>query len=334
MSLSKDPPMTKVLISPAPLAGIEAAFTQVLRDAGLELVYPGRRAQLTEEELYTTLPGIKAVLAGSEPYTRAVLQANPHLRVIARAGVGYDAIDLGAATELGMAVTFTPGTNQDSVAEHTFTLLLALAKGLIGQHTGTCAMKWPRRANLPLRGQTLGIAGLGRIGKAVAERGAAFKMPMIAYEPYPDMDFVKRYQIRLVSWEQLLAESDYLTLHMPATPASRHIINRDTLKRMKPTAFILNTARGSIIKEADLIEALKAGRLAGAGLDVFEDEPPADSPLLHMDNVVVTPHAAGVDLKSRDDMAYSAAQAIVSLSRGEWPTEKVVNPEVRERFRW
>jgi phosphoglycerate dehydrogenase-like enzyme len=121
---------------------------------------------------------------------------------------------------------------------------------------------------------------------------------------------------------------------MPATPASRHIINRDTLRLMKPTAFILNTARGSIINEADLIEALREGRIAGAGLDVFELEPPADSPLFHMENVVVTPHAAGVDLKSRDDMALSAAQAIISLSRGEWPAEKVVNPEVRERFRW
>ncbi len=187
---------------------------------------------------------------------------------------------------------------------------------------------------MPLRGRTLGIAGLGRIGKAMAVRGECFKMPLVAYEPYPDLEFVARHHIRLVTLEQLLAESDYLSLHMPATPASRHLINRDTLRLMKPTAFLLNTARGSIIKEADLIEALQQGRLAGAGLDVFEDEPPADSPLLHMDNVVVTPHAAGVDLQSRDDMALSAAEAIIALRRGEWPAEKVVNPEVRERFRW
>jgi D-3-phosphoglycerate dehydrogenase / 2-oxoglutarate reductase len=326
--------MTKVLIGPAPLAGIESAFSQSLRNAGFELVYPARRAQLTEDELVTTLAGIKASLAGSEPYTRAVLQAHPQLRVIARAGVGYDAVDVAAATELGVAVSFAPGTNQDAVAEHTFAMILALAKGIITQHRGTCALKWPRRATLPLRGRTLGIAGLGRIGKAVALRGEAFKMRLLAYEPYPDMGFVGRHHVQLVALEQLLAESDYLTLHMPATSQSRHMIRRETLRSMKPTAFIVNTARGSIIKEPDLIEALQGGRLAGAALDVFEDEPPADSPLLHMDNVVVSPHAAGVDLQSRDDMALSAAEAIIALSRGEWPAEKIVNPEVRARFRW
>jgi phosphoglycerate dehydrogenase-like enzyme len=326
--------MTKVLISPAPLAGLEAGYSHALRDAGFELVYPARRAQMTEDELFGALAGIKAIVAGSEPYTRRVLEANRHVRVIARAGVGYDAVDVAAATDMGVAVCIAPGTNQDSVAEHTFTLLLALAKGLIPQHLGTCALTWPRRANLPLRGRTLGIAGLGRIGKAMALRGACFGMRLLAYEPFPDRDFAARHNVALVSMEQLLAESDYLTLHMPATPASRHLINRETLRLMRPTAFILNTARGSIINEADLIEALKAGRLAGAGLDVFEQEPPADSPLFHMDNVVVTPHAAGVDLQSRDDMALSAAEAIIALSRGEWPAEKIVNPEVRERFRW
>jgi D-3-phosphoglycerate dehydrogenase / 2-oxoglutarate reductase len=327
--------MTKVLISPAPLAGLDAAFSHSLREAGFQLVYPARRAQMTEDELQATLAvGIRAALAGSEPYTRRVLEANRQLRVIARAGVGYDAVDVAAATDLGVAVCIAPGTNQDAVAEHTFTLLLALAKGLVPQHLGTCALKWPRRANLPLRGRTLGIAGLGRIGKAMAIRGACFGMRLLAYEPFPDRDFAAQYNVGLVSLEQLLAESDYLSLHMPATAASRHLINRDTLRRMKPTAFLLNTARGAIVNEAHLIEALQAGRLAGAGLDVFEEEPPADSPLLHMDNVVVTPHAAGVDLQSRDDMALSAAEAIIALSRGQWPAEKIVNPEVRERFRW
>jgi phosphoglycerate dehydrogenase-like enzyme len=326
--------MTKVLIAPAPLAGLESSYFHALKGAGFELFYPPHRHQLTEDELMAILPTIKASLAGSEPYTRRVLEANRHLRVIARAGVGYDAVDTAAATDLGMAVAIAPGTNQDAVAEHTFTLILALAKGLIPQHRGTCELRWPRRATIPLRGRTLGIAGLGRIGKAVALRGEAFRMPLIAYEPYPDMAFVERHRVRLVPLEQLLKESDFLTLHIPATPASRHLINRNTLRIMKPTAFIVNTARGTIIKEADLIEALQQGRLAGAGLDVFEEEPPADNPLLHMDNVVVTPHAAGVDLQSRDDMALSAAEAIISLSRGEWPAEKIVNPEVRDRFRW
>ncbi len=326
--------MTKVMIAPAPLAGIEGAFLTTLHDAGFETIYPQRRAQLTEAELTEQLMGVSAAIAGSEPYTRRVLEAHPQLRVIARAGVGYDAVDVAAATDCGIAVTIAPGTNQDAVAEHTFALLLALAKDLVPQHLGTCALQWPRRATLPLRGRTLGIAGLGRIGKAMALRGACFGMRLLAYDPYADHAFAAQQRIGIVSLEQLLAESDYLTLHLPATEESRYLIGREALARMKPTAFLINTARGSIVDEQALLEALQAGRLAGAGLDVFEEEPPRDSPLLHMPNVVVTPHAAGVDLQSRDDMALSAAEAIVALSRGEWPAEKVVNPDVRARYRW
>ena len=326
--------MDKILIAPAQLAGLEAAFVPALRNAGFELVYPKRRAQMIESELLEALRGIKAVVAGSEPYTRKVLDAHPQLRVIARAGVGYDAVDVLAATDHRIAVCITPNTNQDAVAEHTFALILALAKEIIPQHRDTVASKWPRKANLPLRGRTLGIAGLGRIGKAVAIRGQCFGMKLLAYEPFPDHAFIKQYGIDLVPFDRLLAESDYLSLHMPATAESKHLINRMTLAKMKPTAFFVNTARGALVNEADLVDALKNKRIAGAAIDVFEDEPPGDHALFHMDNVVVTPHAAGVDLQSRDDMAYSAAQAIISLSRGDWPAEKVVNPEVRAKFKW
>ena len=326
--------MKKVLIAPAPRAGIDSPYMSALRDAGFELVYPARAAQLTEEELLAMLPGISASVAGSEPYICRVLDAHPGLRVIARAGVGYDAVDTAAATDHGIPVTTTPGTNHDAVAEHTFAMMLALAKNLLSQHHGTRTGKWPRQANLPLRGRTLGIAGLGRIGKAVAVRGAVFGMPLLAYEPFPDRAFVEQYRITLMPLERLVAESDYLTLHVPLTPESRNLIDRPALNRMKPTAFLINTSRGGLVNEADLLEALRNKRLAGAALDVFEQEPPPLTPLFELENVVLTPHAAGVDLQSRDDMALSAAQAIVALSRGEWPTEKVVNPGVRAKFRW
>jgi phosphoglycerate dehydrogenase-like enzyme len=326
--------MPKVLIAPATLANLDGSFLEALRRADLELAFNPHPAQMTEEQLLPALRGVEASLAGSEPYTRRVLAANPQLRVIARAGVGYDAVDVAAATAQGIAVCITPGTNEDAVAEHTFCLMLALVKHLVPQHQGTVAGRWPRQANLPLRGRTLGIAGLGRIGKAVARRGLAFRMPVIAYEPYPDADFVRQHGIRLVPFEQLLAESDFLSLHLPLTPASRHLINRTTLARMKPTAFLINTARGGLVCEADIDAVLRAGRLAGAGLDVFEEEPPASLGLFRMENVVVTPHAAGVDTQSRDDMALSAAEAIAALWRGQWPAEKVVNPDVRTSFRW
>jgi phosphoglycerate dehydrogenase-like enzyme len=326
--------MSKVLIAPMQLAKLEGAFLDVLRQAGFELVYPNKGHQLVEEELLEVLPGVSASVAGSEPYTARVLAAHPQLKVIARVGVGYDAVDVEAATKQGIAVCTAPGTNHDAVAEHTFALMLGLVKNLVVGHLGVKSGGWPRSTNLPLRGRTLGIAGLGRIGKAVAVRGAVFGMPLLAYDPYPDTAWAAANNVRFVSFEQLLKESDFVTLHLPATPESRQLINKKTLALMKPTAFLINTARGAVVNEPDLTEALRAGRLAGAGLDVFEEEPPGKIPLFELDNVLLTPHTAGGDLKSRDDMALSAAEAIVSLSRGEWPAEKVVNPQVRERFRW
>lgn len=327
--------MEKVLIAPATLAGLDILYLKLLRDAGFEAIFPPAAKQLTEAELLEQLKGVKASMAGSEPYTRRVIEANPQLRVIARAGVGFDAVDVPAATERGVAVATTPGTNQDAVAEHTFALILGLAKSLVGQHLGTCAGKWPRRANIPLRGRVLGIAGLGRIGKSVAVRGAAFGMRLIAFEPFPDKDFVAKYGIDLVSLDKLLAASDYLTLHIPLMTESRNLINRERLATMKPTAYLINTARGGLVNEQDLAEALRRQQIAGAAIDVFEEEPPPiEHPLLHLENALVTPHAAGVDLQSRDDMATAAAQAIIALSRGDWPAEQVVNPQVRAKFKW
>src|SRR5262245_51153691 len=162
--------MPKVLITPMTLASVEGEYKDLLRRHGFELVYPPEPSQLTEEELLPLLRGVSGTIAGSEPYSRRVLEASPALRVIARAGLGFDAVDLAAATDRGVAVTIAPNTNQESVAEHTFALILALAKGLVVQHCAVKVCGWPRQANLPLRGRALGIAGLGRIGKAVAER--------------------------------------------------------------------------------------------------------------------------------------------------------------------
>jgi phosphoglycerate dehydrogenase-like enzyme len=324
----------RVLIAPAPLREIEHVYAPGLTAAGFELVYPKRNVQMTEPELLDQLPGCAGSLAGSEPYTRAVIAAaaTRGLKVIARAGVGYDAVDLQAATDHGVAVCFAPGTNQDAVAEHTFTLILALAKNLVPQHNLIKAGQWPRRANLPLRGSTLGVVGLGRIGRAVARVGQAFQMKTIAYEPFPDEGYAAKHNIPLLPLEDVLRQSDWVSLHLPMLVESKHIINARTLALMKPSAFLINTSRGGVIHEPDLHDALKNKRIAGAGLDVFDEEPPGDNPLLTLDNVVMTAHTAGVDLKSRDDMASLAARAIAKLLTGEWPADWVVNPTVKDKF--
>lgn len=326
--------MPKALIAPGTLANLEGKWLDLLREAGFDCVFPPKAHQLSEEELLDQLKGIEAAISGSEPYTRRVLAAHPQLKVIARAGVGYDAVDVPAATEHGVAVCTTPGTNHDAVAEYTFTLILALAKNLINLHLQTRGGGWPRQCLIPLRGKTLGILGLGRIGKSVALRGKAFGMRLAAYEPFPDKAFVAEQGVALLPMEKVLAESDFVTLHVPLSAESKHLINKKTLALMKPTAFLINTARGALVNEADLADALRKKQIAGAGIDVFELEPPGKSPLFEFDNVVVAPHVAGIDTQARDEMALSAARSIVTLFKGGWPEIEVVNAQVRARFKW
>jgi D-3-phosphoglycerate dehydrogenase len=169
----------------------------------------------------------------------------------------------------------------------------------------------------------------------MATRARAFEMRVQAYDPFPDADFCAAHGVEIVSFDRLLAESDFLSLHLPSTPQTRHIVNSETIARMKPAAVLVNTSRGGLVCEADLVPALRCGRLGGALLDVFEMEPlAADHPLRSLPNVVLTPHAAGVDTQSLMDMARSAAEAVAAIRTGEWPVEKVVNPAVRATFRW
>jgi phosphoglycerate dehydrogenase-like enzyme len=325
--------MPRVLLPAATLRATGGPFLDIVRAAGFEVVLPGPARLLTEDELLAELEGIDATLAGSEPYTRRVFAARPQLKVIARIGVGYDAVDLAAATEHGVSVTVAPANNE-AVAEHALGLIIGLAKQIIPQHEGLRRGEWLRSPTRPLRGQTLGIVGLGRIGKAVAVRGRAFGMRVLATEPVPDHAFMQHHAIELLRLERLCAESDYVSLHLPLTSETKGMIDRRVFGWMKPTAYLVNTARGQVVNEADLVEALKAKRIAGAGIDVFEQEPPGAAPLTQVENVILTAHTAGVDAKSGEDMATLAAQTLVQLSRGQWPEGLVVNPAVRERFRW
>jgi D-3-phosphoglycerate dehydrogenase len=322
--------MANVLITALTLKNCDGPYLDLLRQAGHTVSYPEPwEHQLTESETAAALREMDAVLAGSEPYTAQVLAQAPRLRVIARNGVGYDAVDVAEATRRGIAVTITPGANHDCVAEHVFALLLSLAKNVVTSHKGLEQGRWLRFVTRPLRGQTLGLVGLGRIGKAVALRAKAFGMKVLAHELQPDPQFVQTHGIELVPLETLFRQADVLSLHAPLTPQTRHLINAQSLALMKPTALLVNTARGGLVDETALAEALRTGRLAGAALDVFADEPMLPGhPFTQLENVVLTPHTAGTDLQSRQDMALMAAQSIVAILRGEWPTAVMVNPQV------
>jgi phosphoglycerate dehydrogenase-like enzyme len=307
----------------------------VLRGAGFDVGYPAKRLLLTEDDTLEAMQGCAAVIAGSEPYTDRVLAGLPQLRIISRNGVGYDRIDVPAATRRGVAVTITPEGNHQAVAEHTMALLLAVTRSIVTSALETRQGIWRRRGmHIPLRGKTLGIVGLGRIGRSVAVRAAAFGMRLVACEKFPDARFVKKYDVELVDLDSLLRQADFVTLHTPMGPETSDIINRRTLGLMKRGSILINTARGGLVNEADLLEALRGGHLAGAGLDVLATEPPpADHPLLALENVVVSPHIAALDGRAVEDMSVGAARNIVDIFRGNWPTASLVNPDVMTRWK-
>jgi D-3-phosphoglycerate dehydrogenase len=318
---------------------IAAAAVECLQAAGFDVRYPHdpllARGQASFSEMEAELEGIDAVIASSEPYTPELLERLPRLRVIARCGVGYDRVNVPAATRLGKAVTITPGANHEAVAELALALLFGVTKRIVVNDRLIRQGAWPREPLIPLRGRTLGILGLGRIGRSLATRAQALRMQVIAHEERPDTDFVQRQGIELVSFDELLQRSDYLSIHCPLTPATEGLFNTSVFARMKPGSVLINTARGKLVVETDLIAALESGHLSGAGLDVFEEEPPARSNrLLQLDQVVAAPHIAGADQLSMEAMGVEAADCIVRLQRNEWPEGAVVNAELKSTWRW
>jgi len=309
----------------------------MFREAGWELhvVDRNREFSFDNEGITAQLAGCHAIFAGAEPYTAELLDQLPDLRIIARTGVGFDAVDLEACDERGIVVTTTPGVNHHSVAEHTIALLMGVARLFPQRDQNVRSGNWIRKSTPRVMGSTLGIIGLGRIGQATATRAIGLGLKVIAEEPYPNQGFVDSQGIELVSRDEIFARSDYLSLHCPMTPENHHLINADSIAKMKPTAVLLNTARGLLVDETALYDALKNGKLRGAGLDVFEVEPlPLDSPLLELDNLFMSSHVAGHDQESHDDTFALAANIIMGLHNGEWPEGCVQNQKGVTDWNW
>jgi len=327
--------MPRVLVTPIMLHNVDGPYREILDRGGFEALYPPAGIPLKDPRvLAAQLKGIDAVIASMEPYNREVL-AGADLRVIARNGVGYDTVDVAAATERGVVVAITPGVNQDSVAEHAIALMLAAAHGYPGRQTEACSGAWKRKPLPRLGGKTLGLLGLGAIGRAVVPRAIGLGMNVIAHDPVPDDEFARRHGVRLCSFDELLAEADVVSLHLPCTPETTDVIDAVSLGKMKPGSILVNTGRGGLVDEDALADALRSGHLAAAALDVFKVEPlPADSPLANMDNVVACPHMGGIDREALAGMAQLAAENIVELHQGRWPAGRVVNEEIRAAWKW
>jgi len=326
--------MPKVLCTA--LSGETGPHFELLKQAGFECHVVLRDVNLwVENDFIPQLQGYCGVIAGSEPITAKVLQACPELRVVSRAGVGFDAVDLEECDRLGIVLATTPGCNHHAVAEHAIALLMSVARGLPTADHGVRSCAWTRTPRPRVQGSTLGLIGLGRIGQATATRGIGLGMKVIAFDPFASADFVTEHGIELVTLDELYARSDYVSLHTPVTQETAGMINALTISKMKDSAVLINTARGGLVNEPDLCEALATGKLRGAGLDVFEVEPlPADSPLIGMRNVMLSDHIAGMDCESHDDTWGMGADTIIQLKNGSWPAERIQNLKGVTNWSW
>lgn len=281
----------------------------------------------TEEDVLANCADADILINQYAPMTARVIGALTNCRAIIRYGIGVDTVDVKAATARGIWVCNVPDYGVDETSNHAISLILALARKLSVIHADVRRGGWGLSCGKPMHrfaGSTLGLVGLGRIASAVARKLAPFGLRMVAYDPYVSPEHAAALGVTLVDFDTLVRESDYITLHCPATEDNRHMINDGVFDRMKPTACLINAARGSIVDEAALIRALQAGKIAGAGLDVLEREPidPA-SPLLAMDNVIITSHFGGYSEEAIESLQRKAAQEAVNILAGNAPFNAV-----------
>jgi D-3-phosphoglycerate dehydrogenase / 2-oxoglutarate reductase len=265
-------------------------------------------------------------------YAKVTADMIPHMtrcRVIARFGIGVDNVDIPAATKAGIVVTRVPDYCLDEVSDHTMALLLAIVRKIPSSNTRTQSGRWEMRAAVPihrLRGTVLGLVAFGQIPQLVAPKAQAFGIRVVTYDPFVTREVIERAKVEQVEFDELLKISDYISIHTPLLPATHHLFARDVFRRMKPTAYLINTARGPIVDETALAAALDQGHLAGAALDVMEQEPPSGSPLFGRDNVIITPHTSFYSEESLVDLQSKAAEEVVQVLSGQVPRNPV-NPE-------
>ena len=315
--------------------------TRIIPQAGLEMVREFCEAEIWEEEtppprqvLLEKVKGVDGLLSLlTDPIDAVVMDAaGPQLKVISNYAVGYDNIDVAAATARGIIITNTPGVLTDTTADFAFTLLMAAARRVVEGMNYVRAGKWRTWGPILLLGRdvhhaTLGLIGLGRIGRGMARRAQGFEMSVLYYDPYCPPEEGEALGARSIELDTLLAESDFVSVHVPLTPETHHMLGAEQFKMMKPSAILINTARGPIVDPDALYEALKSGEIAYAALDVTEPEPlPADHRLLTLPNIIICPHIASASIATRTKMATMAAEDLIAGLKGEMPAHPV-NPE-------
>lgn len=297
----------------------------MLRDSGLRIDLQPKYGARSPVELIEVIKGATAAIVSTDPFDASVFAAVPELRTISRVGVGTDSIDLEAATDAGVLVTVTPGANEQTAADHTLALMLATVRRITEHDASVRGGRWDRageRTAWELNGKTVGLVGYGRIGKAVGERLRGFRVELLAADPA----LSSLEGVEIVPLDELLRRADIVSLHAPLTDETRGMLDQERLALMPEHAILVNTARGPLIDESALIECLSNGSIRAAALDVFAEEPPLDSKLLQLSNVVVSPHIGGLSDRSIAEMTQRAAQNVLDALDGN-VSEAVVNPE-------
>ena len=303
-------------------------YEKRLTDRGFNVYLHPKRTNLGEDELIESLQGVDVFMCGLGKVTRRVLENAPSLRMVAKFGVGLESIDIPACTEFGVPVVNCPGSATDPVAEFTVAMLLSAARGLVENDRMAHAGKWGRTLGISPFHKTLGIIGFGAIGRRVAEAVSGFSMRIIAYTPHPKPEIAAKYGVEMVSMDELIEQSDFITLHLPYTKDTCKMVNADFLSRMKEGAILINAARGALVDEHALYQALKSGHLHAAALDVHEHEPILpDDPLLSLDNCIMTTHNAASSVEGRNYMMEYCVQNVLDVMDGIAP-KGLVNPEV------
>jgi len=318
-----------VLVETRPFCAFNTAPMHKLKNSGMSVI-DLRGSGIEDDDFINALKQADAVLCGNDlQVNEDLFDLAPKVKVIAKLGVGLDTVDIDAASRHNAIVFHTPGANNQAVADHTFALILSLARRILYCDQSLREKRWEHTKimGVEIWQKTMGIIGLGAIGRCVALRAKGFQMKVVAYDPYWPAEFADQEGIEQLPLDELLKVADIVTIHVPLTPENKGLINARAFKLMKSTALLINAARGAIVAESDLYQALKNGEIGGAGLDVFEQEPPTESSLLELDNVVLSPHTAAFTYEGLDNMSMGIVDQLIDYYQGKRPAH-LVNPEV------
>lgn len=320
--------MSFKLVSTSPSFGYYAMEPiEYLKQHGCEVELVPQGKKMSEDDLVACAAEVDAMVVGIEKITARVIQAGKKLKVIAKHGAGVDNIDMETATKNKIVVTSAPGANSDAVADMTMGLFLALARSLPFADRSVKGGGWPRMAGTQLNKKTLGIIGVGQIGKKVARRAAGFDMKILVYDVVKDEEFAATHGVTYLPLDNVIQSSDFISIHVPLTSTTRNLISTREFGMMKKGAFLVNIARGGIVDETALFPALKEKKISGAALDVFAQEPPTGSPLLSLDNFIATPHMGGYTMEALNETGMICVRNIMDVLAGKKP-QFLNNPEV------